>query len=269
VAWWSRLPDNPLGYQLTATLRSHGVDTDNVAYCSGERLGAYYVEYGTPPRGIKVWYDRANSAASQMQPSDIPDGWLKRGRWLHLTGITPALSPECYGTTQYAMQQAQANGATVSFDVNYRALLWKPDAAGRQLTPFCTAADVVFVARRDAQNLFGVTGDNVEDVARQLQATWNGTVIVTDGEDGCAATDGNDVASASAKPAQIVDRIGAGDAFASGVIDRLLDHTSLEEALQFGTALAALKLSILGDIPLVTRDEVQSLLDQNHADLHR
>ena len=268
VSWWSRLPDNPLGHQLAGVLRSHGVDTGDVLYRDGERLGVYFIEYGTDPRGIRVLYDRANSAASHMRPADVPDAWLASGRWLHLTGITPALSDTCRATVQHAIDTAKANGASVSFDVNYRALLWPPDAAGSALAPFCAAADVVFVALRDAHNLFGAAGD-AQTVASTLQAKWGGMLIVTDGDSGAAACDGADPVFVPALPATVIDRIGAGDAFASGVIDRLLDGLPLTDALRYGAALAALKLSIPGDIAQVTRAEVDALLEQSGAGLHR
>lgn len=268
VAWWSRVPENPLGHQLTETLQGHGVHVDDVHYSPTERLGTYYVEYGTPPRGIRVWYDRANSAASHMQPADIPAGWLSTGKWLHLTGITPALSESCHQTVTYAIKEAQASGTKVSFDVNYRALLWSPEEAARQITGFCQRADVVFVARRDAANLFGVEGE-IETVVTKLQNQWGGTVIVTSGESGAVAYDGDTLFSADALPVQILDRLGAGDAFASGVLDRLIDDAPLDEALRFGTALAAIKLTIAGDIAHTSRTEVDALLNKSHTQLRR
>lgn len=269
TSWWSRLPDNPLAHQLVAMLRYHGVDTQQVTFCEGERLGTYYIEYGTTPRGIQVWYDRANSAASKMQPRDLPSEWMQNARWLHLTGITPALSNDCNETCHTALDYAKASGSHISFDVNYRALLWKPHVAANVLESFCHQADTVFIARRDAQQLFGVIADSVQDVARTLQTRWGGTVIVTDGEVGSAGDNGTVSIHVPALSVPIVDRIGAGDAFASGVIDRLLDDAPLEEALQFGTAMASLKLSIAGDIAVVTRAEVLQALQPTSPTLRR
>ncbi|MEM6282998.1 MAG: sugar kinase [Chloroflexota bacterium] len=260
TSWWSRLPNNPLGHQLTASLRAHGVSTDTVIYVEGERLGVYFIEYGNAPRTIQVIYDRENSAASKMTPSNISDDWLKSGRWLHLTGITPALSDTCAATVHSAMERAGSFGITVSFDVNHRSLLWPPENAARALAPLCELADLVFVARRDAATLFGAQGNTASEVAMHLQSVWGGTVVLSDGQDNCAACDGKHVTSAPSRDVQIIDRIGAGDAFASGVIDRLLDNASLEDALQFGTALAAIKLSVPGDIAFTNRAEVERLV---------
>lgn len=269
VSWWSRLPDNPLGRQLVQTLRGHGVYTDAVLFVEGERLGIYFVEHGKAPRGVQVWYDRADSAASHMQPDDVPESWLASGRWLHLTGITPALGGSCNETARRALDYAKSQGVVVSFDVNYRALLWSPEAAAQALAPFCQAADVVFIARRDAEQLFGIMRHTAEGVAQALHAQWGDTVIVTDGDAGSVGSDGRTLHRAPALQAEIVDRIGAGDAFASGVIDRLLEAAPLAEALRYGAALAALKLTIPGDVALVSRADVQRVLDASSRSVQR
>lgn len=268
VAWWSRLPDNPLGHGLVRTLHSHDVATPGVVFADDERMGLYFVEFGAAPRGIKVWYDRRDSAASNMQPDDLPADWVEHGRWLHVTGITPALGQSCADTVQHAVKRAQAAGLIVSFDVNYRALLWSHEDAAAALEPLCHAADVVLVAQRDAANLFGVNGD-IETVARQLHERWGGKIAVTGGADGAAGCDGHGTYFAPTIEVEIADRLGAGDAFATGIIDRLLDGDSLADALKFGTALAALKLTIAGDAALVSRAEVEAILNRSGNQLHR
>ncbi len=120
------------------------------------------------------------------------------------------------------------------------------------------------MARRDAAALWETRGD-ASTVARLLQEKWSGTVIVTDGQDGAAAHDGRGPVHVPGFPTTVVDRLGAGDAFASGVLCRLLEDAPLPDALRFGAALAALKLTIPGDMALVTRAEVEALLDQGDA----
>src|SRR5215207_6543836 len=105
VAWWSRLPDNPLGKHVANTLRVHGVDVSSVAW-GGDRLGTYFVEFGSPPRPTQVVYDRAASSASDMQPDHFDWSLVGKSRWLHLTGITPALSASCLATVRRAIQEA-------------------------------------------------------------------------------------------------------------------------------------------------------------------
>lgn len=268
VSWFSRVPDNPLGHQLVRTLRGYGVDTDGVVFDPTARLGLYFVELGEAPRGVQVWYDRKNSAASQMRPDELPAGWIEQTRWLHVTGITPALSDSCRQTVFKAIHRARDAGVAVSFDVNYRALLWPPHDAAAALAPLCEQADVVFIARRDADSLFDVSGE-LHTVAKALQTRWGGTVFVTSGEQGAAAHDGTTLAETAAFPTTIVDRLGAGDAFTSGIIDQLLSGASLGEALRFAAALAALKLSISGDIAFVTRAEVERVIRDKSPVLRR
>ena len=268
VSWFSRVPQNPLGHQLVRTMRGYGVDTSDVVFDDTARLGLYFVELGDAPRGIQVWYDRKDSAASRMSPDELPAGWIEQARWLHLTGITPALSESCRQTVLSAVSRASAAGVTVSFDVNYRALLWPPHVAADILSPLCRQADFVFIARRDAALLFEVTGE-LADIARTLQMRWGGTVVVTSGERGAVAHDGVELHQTAAIPTKIVDRLGAGDAFTSGVIDQLLAGAPLNDALYFAAALAALKLSISGDIAFVTRAEVERVMRDKSPVLNR
>ncbi len=264
TAWVSRLPDHPLAHHIANTLRQHGVDVSGARWTdTSERLGLYFVEQGSAPRPARVWYDRANSAASHMTPDDLPRDLIASARWLHLTGITPALSASCAATAHAALDHARQNGLTVSFDVNYRALLWSPEAARETLTPFCEAADIVFVAARDGRNLFGT-----DDLAA-LRDTWGGTVIVTRGADGAAGLDDQGLVEVEAFPTTMVDRLGAGDALAIGAISQLMEGASLAEALRFGCATAALKLTIPGDFALVTRREVEELIERGGGSIHR
>jgi 2-dehydro-3-deoxygluconokinase len=268
VAWHSRLPENPMGRQVAAALLKQGVNVDSVMWSKDERLGVYFIEYGSPPRGIQVWYDRADSAASKITPGDLPLELIRSAGWLHVTGITAALSESCAETVSAAVDIATENGVNVSLDVNYRAKLWDAATAAAVLNPLCEKADVVIVAARDAHSLWDAPMDAIE-AARMLQGRWGGTVIVTRGEAGSVGYDGADLAQADAIPVEIVDRIGAGDAFAGGVICGLLDGLPLRGALQFGSAVAALKLTIPGDMALVSRVEVEALLGNQRDMLSR
>lgn len=268
TAWFSRLPDTPLGRSCTTFLQGHGVDVSAVQWAQDERIGLYFVEFGQPPRSTQVWYDRAGSAASRMTPADLPFALIEQSRWLHITGITPALSADCAQTVAQAVAYARRQRITISCDVNYRALLWSADDAAAALEPLCQQADIVLVARRDAALLWHQKG-SAGHVAEALHQRWGGTIIVTAGEHGASACDHAGLIEAPVYPTTIVDRIGAGDAFASGVIFMLLEGGALSDALRFGTATAALKLSIAGDIALVTRAEVEALVNGQQRALLR
>lgn len=263
TAWLSRLPDNALGHRVTGELNSHGVDTSGVHYVSNERLGTYFIELAVPPRLNRVIYDRADSAASRMTLADVNLDLIASSRWLHMTGITPALSPSCLQLTGDVVRFAHERGVTVSFDVNYRALLWPPQDAGGALAPIAAMCDYFFVAHRDAIALFG-SHDVAQNAAKQLQERFGcKMLILTMGEAGAIAQTADEYieVAQSFKVPQIVDRIGAGDAFDAGFIAAQLWGKSVDESLNYGNALSALKLTIPGDLALVTRDELVQLVD--------
>jgi 2-dehydro-3-deoxygluconokinase len=257
TAWMSRLPDSPQGRLITNTLRAHGVDVADVGWAdpARARVGTYYLERGAPPRPARVWYDRANSAASRLSPEHLPYGRIAQARWLHLTGITAALSDSCAQAVGAALRYAREHQVKISFDVNYRALLWPAERAARVLDPFCAQADLVFIAARDAAGLFGIT-----DI-REVQRRWGGTVCMTNGSEGAQLCDAHGATfSTPAHPVTIIERLGAGDAFAAGVLCALMEDATPDQALRMGCAVAALKLTIPGDFALVTRAEVEALM---------
>ncbi len=256
VAWWSKLPDNPPGHHVANTLRMHGVDVSGVRW-GGSRLGTYYLDAGSPPRPAQVIYDRAGSSASEMQPNDFDWSKLQFSKWLHLTGITPALSASCLATTFRAVDEARAAGTSISFDVNHRTRLWDNDRARVAYDKIAGSATVVMIALRDARAIFAVG----EHPARELRQRWGcGTVVVTNSAAGADAFDGTNDVHTDAFKVEIVDRVGAGDAFDIGLLTALFDGQPLDAAMRYGAAVAALKLTMPGDIAVVTRAEVESLL---------
>src|SRR5579872_1299621 len=135
AAWWSRLPDNPLGRKIATQVARWGVDTSLILWAETGRAGVYFIEFGAPPRPHHVYYDRADSAASHLTPDMVDWAQLDGARHLHLTGITPALSAGCAATVAHAAHEARARGLTVSLDINYRRKLWTPAQAKKMLAP--------------------------------------------------------------------------------------------------------------------------------------
>lgn len=271
VAWWSRLPDNALGQHVAQTLTTFGVDVSGVFWEQGARLGTYFIEFGSAPRATQVVYDRADSAASHMKPSDFDWSVLARTRRLHLTGITPALSVWCRETTHHAIREANQVGVPVSLDVNYRAKLWSWDEARPVIDTLASMCSMVITALRDARSLTQKPDADAESLAHDLHTRWNGaTVMLTKGADGALAFDGHNVYDVPAfKVPNVVDRIGAGDSFDAGLLCGLLDGMSLPDAMRFGHAVAAIKMTIPGDIALTSRPEVERLLAEASHDVQR
>ena len=261
AAWWSRLPDNALGRRIENEIRRWGVDVSGVRWDKkdGARAGLYFLDFGVAPRSTEVTYDRAESSINRTQLHDFDLETLQSARLLHLTGITPALSPACAESVTFLMQQAKAANVAISFDVNYRSRLWAADEAKRTLTRlFAYGVDVLLCPLADAETIFGIAGDG-PTVAREMKQRFGAkSVVITCGGDGAAACDDRgDWAVSAFALGPIVDRVGAGDAFNAGVIMGWLQN-DLPLGLQYGAAMAALKHTIPGDLLLATRAEIEA-----------
>lgn len=260
VAWLSRLPDNPLADRILTELSGHGVDVGSVRRAPGERLGAYYYQPARAPRASRVWYDRANSAMAQMRPDELPDDFFQpdAARLFHTTGITPGIGEAARKTAFAALQRARDAGWRVSFDVNHRAALWPPETARPVYEQALALADLVFAAERDVGLLWPEYATDWRGLhARCPQAL----LVVTRGAAGAAARlpDGT-VHEQPAIAAEVVDRLGRGDAFSAGFLCRWLENGDAAEALRWGNAAAALKAAIPGDLALIDRREIEDLL---------
>lgn len=271
VLWLSRLTANPLGRLIVHTIAGQGVDTSRVVWTADDRVGLLFFEEGRPPRASQVIYDRRQSAISQMRPEELPaDLFHPDGaRLLHLTGITLALGPAVAATVQHALRLARSAGWLVSFDVNYRQQLWSPEAAVQACEAVARAADILFVPRGDACTLYGFdTGTEADHLLHLLRKRYpQTTIVMTLGAEGALASEPQGrLLRQPAFPAQEIGRLGGGDAFAAGFLFRYLTvpetDNRLAQALQWGTALAALKYSMLGDMPLIDRHEVETLIAQ-------
>jgi 2-dehydro-3-deoxygluconokinase len=276
-----RLPDTALGDIVVRTLRTDGVDVSAVRRVAGERIGTFYIEYASAPRSIQVVYDRAESAAAHMTVADVDWDYLLDTRVLHLTGITPALSANCYALVAEAIRRARAAGVTVSFDVNYRAKLWSAAEAGERLRPLIAEADLLLCKGADAGLLFGCRGEPREVMTALKALTSVQVLYCTFGERGAAVLDDAGFAMEPALPVQIVDRVGSGDAFAAGVLDAWLAAGPgsrprpeavaglRREGLRRGVALAAIALSQYGDRMLTSRAEMETVMAQERRDIVR
>lgn len=256
--WMGALPANPLGRLAAGALQSAGVSMDGVLWHERGRMGTYYVELGAPPRGTQVTYDRASSCASQVQPEEMDWDKLLDTRIVHLTGITPALSQSCGQIIIDAVRRAKQRGVLVSFDVNYRQKLWSEKDARNSLLPVIRQADLLFCSQGDAGRLFDCAGSRQEVARELLELTQVPRLIVSVGEEGVLGWDGQEWIHEPARSTQLIDRLGAGDALAAGVLYGLLKG-DLRAGLRYGTILAALALSQHGDMVITTEAELLSL----------
>jgi len=258
TCWFGALPKNPLGQMAGNALRTAGVNMEGVLWRAGGRMGTYYVEFGALPRGIQVTYDRANSAVTQLHPQDINWDSLLDTRLLHLTGITPALSQSCREIVSEALSRARQRAVPVSFDVNYRQNLWSETEAQHTLLPMIQHTAMLFCSGADATRLFNCSGSMQEIAQGLLELSQSKTVVVTFGNEGAMLWDGKAWRHEPVLSTQIIDRLGAGDALAAGVMHGWL-LGDLAAGLRYGVTLAALALSQLGDMVVTTETEMQAL----------
>lgn len=261
TCWVGALPQNPLGRIASNTLQVAGVDTNGICWNSNGRMGTYYVEFGEPPRGIQVTYDRTHSVATQLRKEEIDWDLLLDTRLLHLTGITPALSPSCREIVTEAIQRAHTRNLPVSLDVNYRQKLWSETEAAETLLPLIQGVELLFCSQRDANRLFHLDG-SMQEVAQKLLALSSvHHVVMTFGEQGALLNVNQKWLHEAARPTKIIDRLGAGDALAAGVIHSWLEG-DLSSGLRYGVTLAALALSQFGDMVVTNKTELQMLSQQ-------
>ncbi|UZK68021.1 sugar kinase [Sphingomonas sp. M1-B02] len=268
------VPDNPMGRAVVDELRRRGVDVSGIAVEDG-RLGLYFLQPGAGLRASEVIYDRSHSLFADRAADawDLESALAGCGR-LHLSGITPALGPNSANAAIAAAEFARSGGMKVSFDGNYRARLWDAwDSDPRTvLTQLIGHADILFGNHRDISLLLGETfsGDGADRrrVAAeaafaafpnlQLIASTARHVDDADSHRISARVDMRDDAYQTPEVlvAGIVDRLGAGDAFAAGVLHGLLEGGDARAAAEAGLALTSLKHSLPGDASLFTRADL-------------
>ena len=258
TCWFGALPDNPLGRFAASVLRAAGTDAGGILWKDRGRMGTYYVEFGEPPRGIQVTYDRAHSCTTHLQAGEIDWDLLFDTRLLHLTGITPALSASCLEIVTQALQRAKECNVPVSFDVNYRQKLWSEADAAQTLLPLLQSVELLFCSQADARRLFRCEGSMQEIAQAMLELSKARHAVVTFGEHGALLWNGEEWLHEPARPTRVIDRLGAGDALAAGVINGWLDG-DLPAGLRYGVTLAALALSQHGDMVITNKQELLTL----------
>jgi 2-dehydro-3-deoxygluconokinase len=269
AAWVSRLPDNPLGKLVANRVREAGVGDKFVQFAADGRCGLYFLEFGAAPRASSILYDRKDSAISRVTPGmfDWP-AVFAGARWFHVSGITAALSPGAAETVGEAMRAARAAGLSTSVDLNYRAKLWTREDAARVMGSLLPLCDVLVASEADAEYLFGITGEDFAEVAEGLierfgvktvAGTKREAPLVWRNRFGAVGYSAGQYHESAWYEVEIVDRLGAGDALAAGLIHGLLDG-DLKKGLDYGAALGALKHTIPGDLPWVTAEEVEAVL---------
>ncbi|PAP80893.1 2-dehydro-3-deoxygluconokinase [Rubrivirga sp. SAORIC476] len=279
----SKLPTHEIGQSAVNHLRRYGV-SDRFIVRGGDRVGIYFLETGASQRPSKVIYDRADAAVTTLTPDEVDlEAAMEGARWFHFTGITPALGATARRTVTEAARAAKAAGATVSCDLNFRKKLWTTDEAQATMRPLMEHVDVCIANEEDADKCLGMTAGATDvhgaeldeagyvELAKKLKREFDFEAVAITLRESFSAShngwsailhDDKDCATpvrSTRYDIQIVDRVGGGDSFASGLIAGLLQKDDTRDALEFAVAASCLKQTIPGDFNLVTRAEVDAL----------
>jgi 2-dehydro-3-deoxygluconokinase len=257
-SWISALGDDELGELILNRLRAEGVDTSAVKRVSDRPTGLYLRE--EVAGRLRVYYYRSGSAAATLSPEAFDPGTLHGVSFLHLTGITGALSAECADFLQWAASTARDADVRVSYDVNYRSRLWEPSAAQAATEALLPLVDVVFVSDDELAALWGLETD---DALEYLTKSGPAEVVVKLGARGCVALINGERLTSAGFPARQIDPIGAGDAFAAGYLAASLWGWAPEKRLRTANAMGAFCVQTLGDYEgLPSRRELDAFLEQ-------
>lgn len=271
----TRFPDNALGKAATQFLRHHWLNTEHVLY-GGNMLGKYFLEKGAGHRSSEVIYEREGSSFSLIEPSMV--NWehvLKDADWFHWTGITPAISEGAAMCCLEAIKTANRMGIKVSGDINSRKNMWKYGKTMQEVMPeLVRNCDIVITSSYGIHEMFGLgePGIKFRLSAKQLMETfpridkvvgktrksisashqqilgkmWNGETYIK---------------TKTLNINHVIDRVGTGDAFASGLIYGLLHYDDDLQALNFASSACALKHTVPGDVNMVSLENVISLME--------
>ncbi|MDO5614554.1 MAG: sugar kinase [Cruoricaptor ignavus] len=278
----SKVPENPIGQSAINHLRRYGVDTQFVAR-GGERLGIYFLETGASMRASQVVYDRAHASIADADISDFDlDKIFADAEWFHTTGITPALSDKSAKLTLEMLKAAKERGVTTSIDLNFRKKLWTKEKAREVMTELCHYVDVCIGNEEDADLCLGFKAadtdvtkgelnlDGYKDVFQQMKEKFGFKFIASSLRESYSASDngwsalvydGTDFYHTKEYQVRIVDRVGSGDSFASGLIYGLVTGMPMKQAAEFGVAASALKHTIPGDLNHATLSDVKNLME--------
>ncbi|HOE70552.1 MAG TPA: sugar kinase [Brevefilum sp.] len=283
VSYLTVLPKNAIGDACVQTIRKFGVDTSRIQRGAG-RMGIYFLEPGANQLPSKVVYDREFSAIALAKPGDIDwDQAFSGINWFHITGITPAISESAMLLSLQSVKAAREKGITVSCDLNFRKNLWKYGKnAPEVMSELVKYVDVAIANEEDCQKSLGIKVDadvesgkldvsKYEALTNQVLAIYPDMKLIAitlresqsadiNGWAGCLNDREQFYLSTRYEIRDIIDRVGGGDAFCSGLIYGLNAFTDKQDALEFAAAASCLKHSIIGDFNLVSIADVLNLM---------
>lgn len=266
----TKVPNNALGHAAINSIRQFGVNTKYVVY-GGDKLGLYFLETGSSVRASNVIYDRKNSAISSSKSEEFDWDEIFTGKDMFLvTGITPAISDNLAQITEEALKKAKEKNLEIVIDVNYRAKMWDLKKANQVMAKLLPYADIAIGFTPDIlleidQNL---DPDEHVNLLKRMVEKYDLKIAASTFRTSHSANhnslkaklyDGKNLYTSKEYEFDIVDRVGGGDSFTTGLISGILDEKPIQEALEFATATSVWKHTIPGDANIVSKEEIENL----------
>ena len=270
----SKLPNNIPGQYIRGKIRSYGVSDDFIINDDdpNARLGVYYYESGVYPRKPQINYDRNFSSFQSVIVSDFPEDLFNKTEIFHISGISLALGKTAQTTAIELIKRFKDAGAAISFDVNYRANLWSENDARDIIHNILPMVDLLFVSEETSRRMLQRTG-SLEEIMKGFYKEYDTKVVASTQREVISPSHHNFnsliyagdydqlVQGIGFKNIEVIDRIGSGDAYISGVLYSLLKGKALDEVVEYGNAMSAIKSTIAGDLISTDLKEVENIID--------
>ncbi len=272
----TKLPANEIGKFIKHRIRFSDVSDDHIIYDNDKnsRLGLYYYEYGAMPRKPVVVYDRANSSINSLKISELNQKVFSEAKLFHVSGITLALSAHIREESEKMIKLFKKNNAIISFDVNFRATLWDEQFARKEIEKILPLIDILFISEETSRKMFKKQG-SLNDIMKGFSKDYNCSIVATTQRTVHSAAkhswnsiiynkeDSEFYQEEPYRDIEVIDRIGSGDAYVSGVLFGILKYNDMQKALEFGNAMAAVKNTIPGDMPVSDFDEISRVIKEH------
>lgn len=272
----SRLPQNALGTFIKNRIRFEGVSDDYLIYDESPeaRLGIYYYENGAAPRKPSIVYDRMNSSITRISLDEIPEDVYTSTRMFHTSGISLALNKNTCEVVTEMIRRFKKGGAMVSFDCNYRANLWSEEEARAAINNILPYVDILFVSEETSRRMMQKEGE-LSEIMKSYTRDYPVKIVCTTQREVISPRKHNFTSTiydatadefVTEKPytdIDVIDRIGSGDAYVSGVLYGILKYNDVKKALSYGNATSSVKNTIPGDLPASDLREIDGII-ANH-----
>ena len=267
----TKLPQNKIGHFVRNKIRYGNVSDDYIVYDESDaaRLGVYYYESGAYPRKSSVIYDRERSSMCSLHYNELPDDIYSKTKIFHISSITLAIDKDLQKIALEIIKRFHDAGAMISFDVNYRAALWSEEEAKNVIEKVFEYVDFLFVSEETSRRMLKRSG-TLEEIMKGYADDYGCKLVATTRREVVSPMrhnfnskiyfDGKFYEEKPYNNIEVIDRIGSGDAYLSGVLYGLITTGDVQKALEIGNASSAVKNTVIGDMAASSIDEIMSVI---------